>query len=241
MKHAIVIGASSGLGFEVARILLDDGWHIGVAARRSELLLGLRQMCPDRVETETIDVTDEGAVARLESLIERVGGMQLFFYASGIGRQNIGLEQDTELSTVATNALGFTRMVGAAYRYMADNGGGHIAVISSIAGTKGVGVAPSYSATKAFQNAYIQALDQQACMRGLSITFTDLRPGFVATALLGDDCRYPMLMRPEDVAYSMVKAIKSRKRVAVIDCRWRVLTALWRCIPDWFWRRMRVR
>ena len=130
MKHAIVIGASSGLGFEVARILLDDGWHIGVAARRSELLLGLRQMCPDRVETETIDVTDEGAVARLESLIERVGGMQLFFYASGIGRQNIGLEQDTELSTVATNALGFTRMVGAAYRYMADNGGGHIAVIS---------------------------------------------------------------------------------------------------------------
>ena len=126
MKHAIVIGASSGLGFEVARILLDDGWHIGVAARRSELLLGLRQMCPDRVETETIDVTDEGAVARLESLIERVGGMQLFFYASGIGRQNIGLEQDTELSTVATNALGFTRMVGAAYRYMADNGGGHI-------------------------------------------------------------------------------------------------------------------
>lgn len=240
MKHAVIIGASSGLGFEVARILLNDGWHIGVAARRSELLLGLRQMCPDRVTAETIDVTADDAPQRLRRLIERVGGMQLFFYASGIGRQNIGLEADTELATVSTNSLGFTRMVGEAYRYMAGCGGGHIAVISSIAGTKGLGVAPSYSATKAFQNTYIQALDQQARMRGLNIRFTDIRPGFVTTELLGDACRYPMLMQSEAVARIMVRAVYLKRRVIVIDWRWRILTALWRCIPDSIWRRMKV-
>lgn len=240
MRKAIIIGASSGLGLEVARILLNDGWHIGVAARRSVLLLELQQQNPRQVDVETMDITADDAPQRLRSLIEKVGGMQLYFHASGIGKQNHQLDADIELATVETNALGFTRMVGEAYRYMAANGGGHIAVISSIAGTKGLGAAPSYSATKAFQNTYIQALEQQARMRRLDIVFTDIRPGFVATALLGDDCHYPMLMQPASVARSIVKAIYAKRHVAVIDRRWSLLTALWRRIPRWIWRRMKV-
>lgn len=240
MRKAIIIGASSGLGLEVARILLNDGWHIGVAARRSVLLLELQRQNPRQVEVETMDITADDAPQRLHSLIEKVGGMQLYFHASGIGKQNHQLDADIELATVETNALGFTRMVGEAYRYMAANGGGHIAVISSIAGTKGLGAAPSYSATKAFQNTYIQALEQQARMRRLDIVLTDIRPGFVATALLGDDCHYPMLMQPASVARSIVKAIYAKRHVAVIDRRWSLLTALWRRIPRWIWRRMKV-
>ena len=132
-------------------------------------------------------------------------------------------------------------MIGAAYRYMASHGGGHIAAISSIAGTKGLGAAPSYSATKAFQNTYIQSLEQQARMRGLNITFTDLRPGFVATALLGDDPKYPMLLKPKKVAEEMVQAVKHRRHVWVIDWRWRIVTALWRRIPRCLWRNLKVK
>ena len=124
---------------------------------------------------------------------------------------------------------------------MAEHGGGHIAAISSIAGTKGLGAAPSYSATKAFQNTYIQSLEQQARMRGLKIRFTDLRPGFVSTPLLGDNPKYPMLLNPEKVAKEIVKAINNRRHVWVIDWRWRIVTALWRRIPRPLWRHLPVK
>ena len=156
MKKAVVMGASSGIGMEVAKLLLADGWIIGVAARRTDLLEQLKDAAPERVVMETIDVNADGAEDMLLSLIVTLGGMDLFFYAPGIGWQNPTLEPDKENNTVTTNALGFTRMVGTAFRYMATHGGGHIAAVTSIAGTKGLGPAPAYSATKAFQNTYLR-------------------------------------------------------------------------------------
>ena len=240
MKKAVVMGASSGIGMEVAKLLLADGWTIGVAARRTDLLEQLKDTAPERVVVETIDVNADGAEEKLLSLIDRTGGVDLFFYAPGVGWQNPTLEPDKENTTVATNAFGFTRMMGTAFRYMATNGGGHIAAITSIAGTKGLGPAPAYSATKAFQNTYLQALEQQANARKLNIRFTDLRPGCVDTALLGDGKHYPLLLKKEDVAREMMDAIRHKNHIRVIDWRWRILTALWRRIPRCIWRHLRL-
>ena len=238
--NAIIIGASSGIGNEVARLLLQRGWHCGIAARRTEPLEQLRSEYPQLTETETIDITSEEAPERLLQLIERLGGMDLYFHASGIGKQNRDLQIDIEMRTVDTNAMGFTRMVDTAFNYLASHGGGHIAAISSIAGTKGLGPAPSYSATKAFQNTYLQALEQLANARRLNIRFTDLRPGFVDTPLLDGDNHFPMMLRPQQVAKEMVESIERRRHVRVIDWRWRVLTFFWRLLPRWVWRSMNV-
>ena len=239
-RKAIIVGASSGIGLEVAKLLLADGWHLGVAARREELLLELKEKAPDSVEVMTLDVTMPDAGERLQSLIERLGGMDLYFHASGIGKQNRTLEEGIELRTMETNAVGFTRMIGEAYRYFAERGAGHIAAITSIAGTKGLGPAPAYSATKALQATYLQSLEQQAHQRGLKIRFTDIRPGFVDTALLNDSFPYPMLMRPESVARDIVRSIYRHRHVRVIDCRYRILTFFWRLIPRCIWRRMKL-
>ena len=238
MKKAIVIGASSGIGQEVARLLIEDGWTLGVAARREERLMPLKQLAEDRVEVARLDVTEDSATEVLQQLIEKLGGMDLFFYASGVGRQNRDLQEDIELNTVRTNALGFTRMIGEAYRYFAKQGGGHIAAITSIAGTKGLGPAPSYSATKAMQATYLQALEQLARKNRLNIRFTDIRPGFVDTDLLSGTHHYPMLMKPETVAKDIVKAVERKRHICIIDWKWRLLTAVWRRIPRWFWRRL---
>lgn len=225
---------------EVAKLLLDEGCRLGVAARREDRLQLLKQLAPDRVVTATIDVTAEGAEQRLRALIDELGGMDLFFYASGIGKQNRTLTPEIELNTVNTNGMGFTRMIGEAYRYFADRGEGHIVAISSIAGTKGLGPAPSYSATKAMQNVYLQALEQQANARGLKIRFTDIRPGFVDTALLNGDFHYPMLLKPEKVARQIVRAINSKRHIKVIDWRYAILTALWRRLPRPLWRHLKL-
>ncbi|UKK57383.1 SDR family NAD(P)-dependent oxidoreductase [Prevotella communis] len=239
-KKAIIVGASSGIGQEVARLLLADGWHIGVAARREEPLMALKATAPEHVEVMTIDVTKEDAGEQLLMLIERLGGMDLYFHASGIGKQNRTLTEDIELRTMETNAVGFTRMIGTAYRYFAERGNGHIAAISSIAGTKGLGPAPAYSATKALQATYLQALEQQARQRKLDIRITDIRPGFVDTALLNDDFPYPLMMKPEAVAQDIVQSIYRKRHVRIIDWRYRMLTKGWRLIPRWLWRRFRI-
>lgn len=239
-KTAVIVGASSGIGLEVAKLLLADGWHLGVAARREEPLLELKAKAPECVEVMTIDVTKSDAGERLHNLIQKLGCMDLYFHASGIGKQNRTLEEDIELRTMETNAMGFTRMIGTAYRYFAEHGTGHIAAITSIAGTKGLGPAPAYSASKALQATYMQSLEQQARQRGLNIHFTDIRPGFVDTALLNDSFPYPMVMRPESVARDIVRSIYKRRHVRVIDYRYRILTFFWRLIPRWIWRRMKL-
>ena len=236
MKRAIIIGASSGIGFEVARLLLDDGWKVGVAARRVDLL----QTIGNVSEAEQIDVTDPNAAEQLRSMISQLGGMDLFIYTAGIGKQNRELAEGIEVQTTATNGVGFVRMIGEAYRYFAEKGEGHIVAVTSIAGTKGLGPAPAYSATKAMQNVYLQALEQQAHARGLDIHFTDIRPGFVDTALLNGDFHYPMLMQPEMVARKIMQAIKRKQHICVIDWRYHLLTMLWRRIPRFIWRRMKL-
>ncbi len=240
MKRILIIGATSGIGLEVAKCYLQAGWLVGAAGRREEELEKLRLSAPDRVFTERIDVTADDAPERLHSLIEKTGGMDVFFLSSGIGKQNLSLEADIELRTARTNVEGFIRMTNAAWQYFREQRHGHIAVISSIAGTKGLGSAPAYSATKRFQNTYIDALDQLARMNKLPITFTDIRPGFVATPLL-KDANYPLLMKAENVARCIVKAVMRKQRVVTIDGRYRLLVFFWRLIPRWLWVRLPVR
>lgn len=239
-KRAVIVGASSGIGREVVRLLLADGWDVGIAARRVECLQELKEQAPEQIVMQAIDVTLPDADKQLLTLIERLGGMDLYFHASGIGKQNPTLEPDIELHTMETNAVGFTRLVGAAYRFFAEQGAGHIAAITSIAGTKGLGPAPAYSATKALQATYLQALEQQAHKRNLSIHFTDIRPGFVDTALLTGDFHYPMMMRPDAVARDIVRSVQRHRHVRIIDARYRILVFFWRLIPRWLWRRMRL-
>lgn len=240
MKKAVVVGASSGIGREVARLLLRQGWMVGLAARREAPLQVLADGYPGQACVQMLDVTHDDAPQALMRLVGKMRGMDLYFHAAGVGWQNPTLEASKELATLVTNGDGFARMVGEAYRYFARQGGGHIAVISSIAGTKGLGAAPAYSATKAFQNVYVQALEQQAHMRRLPIRFTDIRPGFVRTDLLGDGASYPMLMNPQRVASAIVRAVSSERHVCVIDWRYRLLTFFWRLLPAAFWRRMRI-
>ena len=236
----IIIGATSGIGREVAKLYIAQGWQVGVAGRRAEELETLRKEAPEQVSTQVLDVTLEDAPCRLQSLIDKVGGMDLFLLSSGIGKQNPTLTPDIELKTAATNVEGFIRLTTAAYHYFEKQGYGHIAAISSIAGVKGLGIAPAFSATKRFQNTYLDALDQLSRMNGLNIHFTDIRPGFVATPLLKDD-NYPLLMKAPQVATSIVKAISKKKRIVVIDWRYRILVFFWKLIPHWIWVRLKVK
>ena len=241
-RRAIIVGATSGIGLEVAKVLAKKGWLVGIAGRRQELLEQIQQEHQNIVATEQIDVTQSDAPDHLQTLIENLGGMDLYFHSSGIGYQNVELDMERELATVETNAVGMTRMVGAAFHSFEVHPGqkGQIAVISSIAGTKGLGAAPAYSATKRYVNHYLECLTQLCHIRRLShISIYDIRPGFVRTALISGS-NYPLQLDATKVAQQIVKKLEQRRAIITIDWRYRLLVFFWRLIPRWLWVRMRI-
>lgn len=251
------MGATSGIGQEVARLLAANGYEVGIAGRREERLVQMAQATPGIVTHRQIDVTKEDAPTELYKLIEELGGMDLYFHSSGIGWENVALDADKELKTVETNGVGFVRMVSATYNWFAEQRAdeakqraegdeqragdkerkARIACITSIARTRGLGAAPAYSATKRMQAHYLECLSQQARMRHLNIGITDIRPGFVATDLIAGS-HFPLQLKAEDVARTIVRAIERGSEVVTIDWRYRLLVAAWQLIPRWLWVRL---
>lgn len=234
------MGATSGIGREIALLFLERGFDVGVAGRRQELLDEIKLISPSHVFTKTIDITSLDAQEMLHELIQEMGGVDIYVHSSGYGRQNSMLSSEIDDRTVMTNVMGFTRMMDYMFTYFEKSKKhGQIAAISSIAGTKGLGVASTYSASKRYQWTYIEALSQLANMKGVDVSFTDIRPGFVATDFLAGD-NYPMLLDKSFVARKIVSALLKEKRVVIIDWRYRVLCFFWRLIPSFVWRRLNI-
>lgn len=241
MTHRIVIiGATSGIGETLTLLFVQAGWKVGIAGRREERLESLKKTAPESIVSLPMDVCSPNAGEHLLQLIEKLGGMDYYLHVSGIGLQNKKLEVTTELAITNTNAMGFVRMVDAAFNYLKVNGGGHIAAITSVAGTKGLGTAPAYSATKAFNNTYLQALAQLSSMEKLGISFTTIKPGFIATDLLNPKKKYPMMMSLSYASRIIFKALLRKKRVKIIDWRYAFLVRLLQFIPNALWERIRI-
>lgn len=244
MKKAIIIGATSGIGQAVMLELTRRGWEVGIAGRRQEQLIELQRTNLNVIATQRIDITHPDAADQLHTLIGKMGGdIDLYFHSSGIGYQNPSLDIDKELRTVETNALGFTRMVTAAYHYFLQHPErpGHIAVISSIAGTRPLGAAPAYSATKRYINHYMDCLRQLLHIQGVRhLCLTDIRPGFVRTPLLTDGGNYPMQLDVNQVAKEIVDGLERRKSDITVDWKYRLLVFFWRLIPRFIWLRLKI-
>lgn len=237
MKRIVIIGASSGLGQRMAADFARVGCQVAVAARREEPLKELQKTYPDRIVYKAFDVTAPDAPARFLDLVEMNNGMDYCVYCAGTGFNDPLLDQAKTRTTLDVNCIGMAAITSAAYGYFRDTASvetGHIAVITSVAGVQALGIAAAYSASKAFQQRYITALEQLAHQEGVNVRFTDIRPGFVDTPLLkGDD--YPMMMSVKDAARQIEIAVLRGRRVAYIDSRWGLVARMWQLVPTRAW------
>jgi short-subunit dehydrogenase len=184
MKKAIIIGATSGIGKALAEILLRENYMVGVTGRREALLASLQEPDSSRVFIKKMDVQDVSAIELIcDELVNQMGGLDLLIISAGIGEENKALNFDIENNVIKTNIQGFTCVADWAMRYFKNQGYGHLLNISSIAGIIGNGSAPSYNATKAYQINYLEGLRLNAKKYGSGIIVTDVRPGFVDTAM----------------------------------------------------------
>lgn len=231
MKKCIIVGASSGIGQSLAQVLLDDNFIIGITGRREVLLNNLKDNYPDRVFVKRMDVQDLSTIESIcNELVNQLGGLDLMIISSGIGEENPNLNFDIEHEVIKTNVQGFTCVSDWAMRYFKQQGYGHLVNISSIAGIRGNGVAPSYNATKAYQINYLEGLRINVKDFGSKIIVTDVRPGFVNTAMAKGDGLF-WVASVQKAANQIYSAIQDKKEVVYVSKRWRLIGIFLKVIP----------
>lgn len=238
MSKAIVVGASSGIGRELVKIFAGRGYEVGAMARRLPLLEELRSELGGKLHLKEGDVMQTaGAMAALAALLEEMGGADLIVLCSGIGDINGTLKWPLEEDTIRTNALGFAALANVAVHHFEARGGGQLVGISSVAALRGGRVAPAYNASKAFISNYMEGLRQKYARAKLPITITDIRPGFIQTAMAkgpGVFWSAPV----EKAARQIYAAIERKKRVAYITRRWRLVALMLRFLPAFLQERL---
>ena len=228
----MVTGASSGIGAAVARALAQEGVHVALAARRKEALTRVQAGLDargGRVKSlvAVTDVTNREQVKSLVSRAERdLGPVEILVNCAGVMYYTLmkNLHENDWERTVEVNCKGALNCIGATLPGMLARGGGHIVTISSDAGRKVFPGLAAYSASKFFVEALSQGLRLETVGTGVKVT--TVQPGNVATDLrsLSNDMEALNLyggpsgarvLDPEDVAASVIHALKQPEHVAV--------------------------
>lgn len=235
MPKAIIIGASSGIGRELAKILSREGYEVGLVARRKGLLLSLQREIQGKSYVKEIDVSfPSEAMEAVKSLIQEMGEVDLAILNSGVRYPNPELGWEKDKNTIDVNVVGFCSMANVFMNYFLLKGRGHLVGISSIAALRGSGV---YSASKAFVSNYLEGLRHKMVKEKKSIVVTDIKPGFVDTSMVKG--RKLFWVIPVTKAAEMIyKAIQKKKVHAYISPRWRIVAWLLKLMPRWIYDRV---
>ena len=238
MKKAIVIGASSGIGRELSIILAQNGYTVCATGRRADLLQSLQAELSPASFVQAMDVSDtENAIRIFNTITEGLNGTDLVVISAGTGYLNHDLQWPREKNTIDVNVTGFSAIAGAAFRYFTQQKYGHLVGISSIAALRGCGDAPAYNASKAFVSNYLQGLRHNAAALKVPVCISDIRPGFVDTALAQGDGLFWM-QSPQKAARQIFTAIQKKKKVAYITKRWILVAWLLKILPDAIYHKM---
>lgn len=238
MKKVIIIGASSGIGKELAKLLAENDYKVGITGRKTELLDELKKAKPNSFLIKTFDATNtNSSIEKLEELALELGGLDLLVLSSGTGELNETLDFKIEKKVIDLNVTGFTNIIDWAFNYFEKQKFGHIAAVTSAAGLRGSRQAPSYNATKSYQINYLEGLRQKATKSKKPIFVTDIRPGLVDTNMaIGEGLFW--VMPVEKVARQIFKTIKNKRKVVYVTKRWGFIGRLLKVLPRFIYDKM---
>jgi short-subunit dehydrogenase len=236
-KKIIIVGASSGIGKELAVLYAQAGCRLGITGRRAVLLDELKHNFPGQIETVVFDVMGTDNIMHLQQLIQKLDGIDLLIYNSGYGEVSNELDWQIDKTTVLTNVNGFVEIVNFIFNHFKQQGHGQIAATSSIASLAGNHFAPAYSASKAFMSNYMEGLYLKAKKMKLRITITDIQPGFVKTEMAKGPGRFWEAPAAK-AARQIMHAIEAKKFRVYITKRWWLIAQLIKILPGWLYRRM---
>ncbi|MFK5891005.1 MAG: SDR family NAD(P)-dependent oxidoreductase [Flavobacteriaceae bacterium] len=230
-KHAVIFGATSGIGKELAKLLIADDYKVVITGRRKEKLEAIKLESPNQYIIKQHDITDVASTDIIfKEIVDELKTVDLIVSSSGVGGANYKLEWEIEYNTIMTNVLGTTKVYDLAFNLFKAQGFGHLVGISSVAGIRGNRHVPCYFASKAYQNSYLESLWMKASRsKNAKIYITDIVPGFVETKMATGNTFWKA---PLDRATKQIyTAIKRKKKKAYITRRWRLVGFFVRIMP----------
>lgn len=235
-KRIIIVGASSGLGHELAALYAAGGNKVGVVARRELPLQQLQEQFPGAVSYRAADMTGENFEHNLHELINELGGLDIFIITASVVSFSSDLSSPGEQDTIQINVNGFACAVQYAWNYFSIHGGGQIVGVSSIAAARGNKAVPAYHASKSFQAAYLESIRIRARYEKRNIIVTQLVPGYIDTAM-GVGERVFWSTPVARAARLALRAINGQRKVVFVPKRWFWIFHFQRFLPifiyDW--------
>lgn len=233
-RTAWVIGASSGIGRELAKCLAGAGVTVTVSARRAAALESLQAECAaGRVLTLPIDVADAGAVAQAVAAMERDGALpDVAVVCSGTYEPAAADDLDPRLfaDIMSVNYLGVVNVLSALLPACLARGRGHVAVVASVAGYRGLPLASAYGPSKAAVINLCESLQPELAARGVRLQL--INPGFVETPMTAKNrFAMPFLISPERAAREIHRGLMSRRFEVTFPKRFTWLLKLMRLLP----------
>lgn len=238
-KHAIVIGASSGIGAELVKQLAASGCRVAAIARRDDRLAQLMGAFPDFIITRSHDVTLVDDVPILfQELCRELGGLDLVIYAAGALPQVEIDEFDTakDKSMIDVNVTGAIAWLNEAANRFQRVGAGHIVGIGSVAGDRGRRGNPVYNASKAALATYLEALRNRLSVHG--VTVCTIKPGPTATEMTAGMDQESMM--PVDVAATKILKVAHHNGERYLKITHRIVFTVIRHIPSPIFRKLKL-
>ncbi len=227
---SIIIGATSGIGRELAKKMSLAGYTVGITGRRSALLDTLEAELPGPSFKSVMDLSNVlETTESFHQLLDKMDGVDIVVISSGTAMMNPEYPLSDDLDTIAVNVTGFTTIANLAYHYFSENDSGHIVGISSVAAIKG-GRASVYNASKAYMSTYLEGLSCRARSERKNICITDIRPGFVNTEMAKGKGIF-WCASVEKATTQIFTAIKNKRRVSYVTKRWNLIALLLKNLP----------
>ena len=235
---AVITGASSGIGWALAKELAKRGYAVGLLARRRDLLEKLASeigAAGGKAAFAPGDVANRTQIREaIHALSAELGPVDLLVANAGVGAPtlidpvNMG---DVE-KMVQVNLLGVIYSIDAVLPEMLRRGRGHIAAVSSMASLKGLPGESAYCASKAAVNIYMEGLRIQLRNRGIAVT--TICPGFVKTPMTEvNEFHMPFVLDPDAAARRIARALERRVKVYNFPKRMYYAMRLINLLPDW--------
>lgn len=241
--HALVVGASSGMGASLVRQLSAEGYAVAAVARRGEMLERLAKDCgPGRVIVRTHDVNAHGETPELfEDIVRDLGGLDFYVYAAGVMPEVGPEEYDTgkDIAMLDVNLGGFFAWTNQVARYFHSQRSGTIVGIGSIAGDRGRKGAPAYGATKAAMATFLESLRNRLAERDVRVV--TIKPGMVETPMTEHLDKLVMPVTAEKAAKDILKVSRGRLwNVRHVPLRWLGVSLIIRAIPSFLFKRTNI-